>query len=46
MASIAFTDDWGEVIDRPEHDIIEIRWFNATATMSGDEFQRLALPVR
>ena len=38
MGSIAFTDDWGEVIDRPEHDIIEIRWFDSTATMSGDEF--------
>ena len=38
MASIAFTDEWGEVIDRPEHDIIEIRWFDGTATMSGTEF--------
>ena len=38
MASIAFTDDWGEVIERPEHDTIEIRWFDSTATMSGDEF--------
>lgn len=38
MASIAFTDAWGEVIDRPEHDTIEIRWFDSTATMSGGEF--------
>ena len=38
MASVAFTDEWGEVIDRPEHDTIEIRWFDATAAMSGTEF--------
>ena len=38
MASIAFTDEWGEVIDRPEHDAIEIRWFDSTATMTGKQF--------
>jgi hypothetical protein len=38
MASIVFTDEWGEVIDRPEHDIIEIRWFDSTATMSSSQF--------
>jgi hypothetical protein len=38
MASVAFTDAWGEVIQRPEHDTIEIRWFDSTAAMSGDEF--------
>ena len=38
MASIAFTDEWGEVIDRPEHDTIEIRWFDSTATMTGTQF--------
>lgn len=38
MASIAFTDEWGEVIDRPEHDTIEIRWFDSTATMTGNQF--------
>ena len=38
MASVAFTDNWGEVIDRPEQDTIEIRWFDSTATMSGGEF--------
>ena len=38
MASIAFTDEWGEVIDRPEQDTIEIRWFDSTSTMSGNQF--------
>ncbi len=38
MTSIAFTDNWGEVIDRPQQDAIEIRWFDSTATMSGREF--------
>ena len=38
MASVRFTDDWGEVIDRPEHDTIEIRWFDSTSEMSGGEF--------
>lgn len=38
MASVAFTDQWGEVIDRPEQNTIEIRWFDSTATMRGPEF--------
>ncbi len=45
MASIAFTDEWGEVIDRPEHDTIEIRWFDSTATMTGNQVQRLVVSI-
>ena len=37
MANIAFTDAWGEGIQRPEHDTIEIRWFDSTEALNGDE---------
>lgn len=37
-STIVYEDRWGEVIDRPEHDLIEIRWFDATSEMSADQF--------
>ena len=35
---IVHEDHWGSTIDRPEDDFIEIRWYDATAAMSGDDF--------
>jgi hypothetical protein len=29
---------WGEIIDRPSSDLVEIRWYDTTAAMSGDDF--------
>ena len=31
---------WGEVIDRPTVDVIEIRWFDSTADLGTKDFQR------
>ena len=38
-ATIVYGDRWGEIIDRPSTDLMELRWFDSTATMSKDEFQ-------
>ena len=38
MPKHMFEDEWGEVIDRPEAGLIEIRWFDGTATMSRAQF--------
>lgn len=35
---IRYEDRWGEIIHRSHVGIIEIRWFDATAEMSGDDF--------
>ena len=41
MASqIVYEDAWGEIIDRPDADLIEIRWFDSTAGLTADGFQR------
>jgi hypothetical protein len=34
-----YEDRWGEVFDRPSIDVIELRWFDTTAGMTGAEFQ-------
>ena len=39
MAEQVYEDRWGEVFDRPSADLIELRWFDTTAEMSGHEFQ-------
>ena len=36
----AYEDEWGEIIDRPSSDVIELRWFDTTATMSKGQFQQ------
>lgn len=38
--SIAYEDRWGTIIDRPAVGFIEIRWFDTTTAMSGDDFKR------
>lgn len=35
---IVYSDRWGDIIDRPDDDCVEIRWFDTTRDMSGDEF--------
>jgi hypothetical protein len=38
-AKSVYEDDWGEIIDRPSSDVIELRWFDTTASMSKPQFQ-------
>jgi hypothetical protein len=38
MAEHLFEDKWGEIVDRPDHSLVEIRWFDATSTMGREEF--------
>jgi len=40
VASVVYSDKWGDIVDRPDDDLVEIRWFDATAAMDGDEFNR------
>ncbi|MDQ6882944.1 MAG: hypothetical protein M3077_01725 [Candidatus Dormibacteraeota bacterium] len=35
-----YEDEWGEIIDRPSRDLIELRWFDSTVAMSKDQFQQ------
>ena len=35
-----YEDDWGEIIDRPSANVIEVRWFDTTASMSKEQFQQ------
>ena len=37
-SQIIWEDAWGEVIDRPKQDIIEIRWFDTTSDFDRDSF--------
>ena len=38
-SEIVYEDRWGEIIDRAASDLIEVRWFDATAEMSKSQFQ-------
>ena len=37
---IAYSDQWGECVDRPIDDCVEIRWFDTTSSMDGDQFNQ------
>ncbi len=37
-SAIIHEDEWGEIIDRPSPDLVEIRWYDTTSAMTGDEF--------
>ena len=39
MDTILYGDRFGEIIDRPEAQLIELRWFDTTAELSKDGFQ-------
>ena len=37
---IVYSDSWGDIIDRPDEHCVEIRWFDSTRDMSGDDFNQ------
>jgi hypothetical protein len=39
-SAVVYEDEWGEILDRPALDLIELRWFDSTSAMSPDEFKR------
>ena len=39
-SDILYEDTFGEIIDRPEAGFIEIRWYDSTEQMTGDEFNQ------
>jgi hypothetical protein len=34
-----YEDRWGEIIDRGATELVELRWYDTTATMSAEQFQ-------
>jgi hypothetical protein len=34
-----YEDRWGEIIDRPAAELVELRWYDSTAAMSAQQFQ-------
>lgn len=34
-----YEDQWGEIIDRPAADLVELRWYDSTESMSAQDFQ-------
>jgi hypothetical protein len=39
VAELVYEDPWGEVIDRPSLDLVELRWFDTTEAISKQAFQ-------
>jgi hypothetical protein len=39
MDRIIHADGWGEIIDRPDADLLELRWFDTTVAMTKEQFQ-------
>jgi hypothetical protein len=39
-SKVLHEDKWGEIIDRPSLDVLELRWFDSTAEMSADAFKQ------
>jgi hypothetical protein len=37
-SKIIYEDEWGEVIDRPDRDYIEIRWYDTTRDLDREAF--------
>ena len=35
-----YSDPWGDILDRPDDGCIEIRWFDTTGAMAGEDFNR------
>ena len=40
IAFVKHVDQWGECIDRPEENCVEIRWYDTTKNMSGEDFNQ------
>jgi hypothetical protein len=38
-ASHVYEDRWGEIIDRPDAGLVELRWYDTTSEMTGAQFQ-------
>jgi len=38
-ATVVYEDEWGAMIDYPDDDYVEIRWYDATARMDKEMFQ-------
>ena len=38
IVQVLFSDQWGDILERPGDNCVEIRWFDTTAAMSGDDF--------
>lgn len=38
LPTVVYADRWGECLVRPDDGCSEIRWFDATAEMDGDDF--------
>ena len=38
MVQVLFSDRWGDILDRSDNNCVEIRWFDTTTGMSGDDF--------
>jgi hypothetical protein len=34
-----YEDRWGEIIDRPDGELVELRWYDTTAAMSAEQFR-------
>ena len=39
-SQVVYEDEWGEVIDRPGASVLEIRWFDTTRQMTGEQFKQ------
>lgn len=39
-SQIIWEDKWGEIIDRPDVDLIEIRWYDTTTDLDGERFNQ------
>ena len=38
-AQHVYEDRWGEIIDRPATELVELRWYDTTSAMSAEQFQ-------
>ena len=39
-ATHLYADRWGEILDRPQEGCVEIRWFDTTSAMDGNDFNQ------
>lgn len=39
QAKHVYEDEYGEIVDRPSNEMVEVRWFDSTSAMSKEEFQ-------
>lgn len=38
MADVVYEDRWGDVLDRPSGDLVEVRWFDTTEELTTEQF--------